>query len=83
VNYPFIGTAPSAELSREVRRRVVAAIVSEAIIVLTLTASTQIFDSTFYTMANAVSLLSGDRIYRDFSNPACRRRATPAAAARR
>ena len=37
--------------------------------VLVLTASTQLFDSNFYAMTGAISLLSGDRIYRDFFEP--------------
>jgi hypothetical protein len=50
-------------------RRTIGAIVGAAAFVLILTASTQIFDATFYAMANAVSLLAGDRIYRDFFEP--------------
>jgi hypothetical protein len=38
-------------------------------LVLVVTASTQIFDATFYAMTGAVSLLSGDRIYLDFFEP--------------
>ena len=49
--------------------RTVAAIVCVAAALLILTAGTQIFDATFYAMANAVSILSGDRIYRDFFEP--------------
>jgi hypothetical protein len=50
-------------------RRTVVAIVASAAFVLVVTASTQIFDATFYAMSNAVSILSGDRIYRDFFEP--------------
>jgi hypothetical protein len=50
-------------------RRTILAIVASAAFVLVVTASTQIFDATFYAMANAVSLLAGDRIYRDFFEP--------------
>jgi hypothetical protein len=50
-------------------RRTIIAIVASAGFVLVLTASTQIFDATFYAMSNAVSLLAGDRIYRDFFEP--------------
>jgi hypothetical protein len=50
-------------------RRPIIAIVVSAAFVLVVTASTQIFDATFYAMSNAVSLLAGDRIYRDFFEP--------------
>jgi hypothetical protein len=50
-------------------RRTIVAIVASAAFVLVVTASTQIFDATFYAMSNAVSLLAGDRIYRDFFEP--------------
>ena len=46
-----------------------------------LTASTQLFDSNFYAMTDAVSLLSGDRIYRDFFEPGVPLAAYTAAAA--
>ena len=59
----------SREPSRTEHRRTILVAVSAAAIVLVLTASTQIFDATFYAMTNAVSLLSGDRIYRDFFEP--------------
>jgi hypothetical protein len=59
----------SRELSRAAHRRTIAAIVGVAALVLVVTASTQIFDATFYAMSNAVSLLSGDRIYKDFFEP--------------
>ena len=51
------------------QRRTIVAIVASAAFVLVVTASTQIFDATFYAMSNAVSLLAGDRIYRDFFEP--------------
>jgi hypothetical protein len=57
------------------------AIVGAAAIVLGLTASSQIFDSNFYAMTGAVSLLSGDRIYRDFFEPGVPLAAYTAAAA--
>jgi hypothetical protein len=56
-------------VSAAAMRRAVLAVVSAAAVVLIITAGTQIFDATFYAMANAVSLLSGDRIYRDFFEP--------------
>ena len=56
-------------VSRSVRRRTIVTIVSAAAVVLILTASTQIFDATFYAMGNATSLLSGDRLYREFFEP--------------
>jgi hypothetical protein len=56
-------------LSREAHGRTIIAIVAAAAFVLVVTASTQIFDATFYAMSNAVSLLSGDRIYKDFFEP--------------
>jgi hypothetical protein len=64
-----MSTASSREPSRTEGRRTVVAVVSAASIVLVLTASTQIFDATFYAMSNAVSILAGDRIYRDFFEP--------------
>src|SRR6266487_3035659 len=59
----------SRELSRAAHHRTIAAIVGVAAFVLVVTAGTQIFDATFYAMSNAVSLLSGDRIYKDFFEP--------------
>lgn len=59
----------SGGLPRETHRRTIVAVICAAAVVLVLTASTQIFDATFYAMSNAVSLLSGDRIYRDFFEP--------------
>src|SRR5215475_12511219 len=53
----------------EPHRTTIVAIVAAAAFVLVVTASTQIFDATFYAMSNAVSLLAGDRIYRDFFEP--------------
>jgi hypothetical protein len=47
----------------------IVAIVAGAAFVLVITANEQIFDATFYAMSNAESLLSGDRIYRDFFEP--------------
>ena len=64
-----MSTAPRREPSRAEGRRTVAAVVTTAAFVLVLTASTQIFDATFYAMGNAVSLLAGDRIYLDFFEP--------------
>jgi hypothetical protein len=57
------------ELSYTAHRRTIIGVVASAAIVLVVTASTQIFDATFYAMTNAVSLLAGDRIYRDFFEP--------------
>jgi hypothetical protein len=54
---------------RDTAPRTIAAIVAIAAFVLVVTAGTQIFDATFYAMSNAVSLLSGDRIYKDFFEP--------------
>jgi len=45
----------------------VAAVLS--LVVLVLTAETQIFDSTFYAMTGAQSILSGEWPYRDFFEP--------------
>ena len=59
----------SRELSRAAHHRTIAAIVGVAAFVLVVTAGTQIFDATFYAMSNAVSILAGDRIYRDFFEP--------------
>jgi len=53
----------------EPHRPPIVAVVAAAGFVLVVTASTQIFDATFYAMSNAVSLLAGDRIYRDFFEP--------------
>ena len=60
---------------------IIAAVVAAAAVVLILTASSQIFDSNFYAMTGAVSLLSGDRIYRDFFEPGVPLAAYTAAAA--
>jgi hypothetical protein len=57
------------DVSSAARRRTIVCIVAAAAFVLIVTASTQIFDATFYAMANAMSILSGDRIYRDFFEP--------------
>jgi hypothetical protein len=64
-----IDLSTSGAVSRRARRRTIAAIVGGAAFVLMVTAQEQIFDATFYAMANAVSILSGDRIYRDFFEP--------------
>jgi hypothetical protein len=50
-------------------RRTIAVTVVLAAIVLIINAGTQIYDSNFYAMTGAMSLLSGDRIYRDFFEP--------------
>jgi hypothetical protein len=62
-------------------RRSIVAIIAATAVVLGLTASAQLFDSNFYAMSGAVSLLSGDRIYRDFFEPGVPLAAYTAAAA--
>ena len=61
--------AATPDVSRSAPPWTITAIVSAAAVVLILTASTQIFDATFYAMGNAESLLSGDGIYREFFEP--------------
>jgi len=62
-------TKSDREPSRVEHRHTIITVVSATAVVLVLTASTQIFDATFYAMSNAVSILAGDRIYRDFFEP--------------
>ena len=64
-----VAPSSSPELSRSSRRRVIAGVIGVAAFILGVTAGEQIFDATFYAMSNAVSLLAGDRIYRDFFEP--------------
>jgi hypothetical protein len=66
---PVTDAAAPDQVSSAADRRAVIAVVSAAVVVLIFTASTQIFDATFYAMANAQSLLSGDRIYRELFEP--------------
>jgi hypothetical protein len=73
---PYIGASSPAA-----HGLTLVAVVAAAAVVLILTASSQIFDSNFYAMTGAVSLLSGDRIYRDFFEPGVPLGALTAAAA--
>ena len=74
-------SADNAGPSPAAHRRTIIAIICAAAIVLTFTASSQIFDSNFYAMTGAVSLLARDRIYRDFFEPGVPLAAYTAAAA--
>ena len=54
---------------RHARVAVLSVAAALSLLVLVLTAETQIFDSTFYAMTGAQSILSGEWPYRDFFEP--------------